>query len=69
MKQGLSVGSDRDCEAGAVYGVWGQTGSVKQGLSMGSDRDCKVRAVCGVWGQTGSVKQGLSMWCGVRQGL
>ena len=34
MKQGLSMGSDRDCEVGAVYGVWGQTGTVKQGLSM-----------------------------------
>ena len=48
VKQGLSMGSDRDCEAGAVYGVSGQTGSVKQGLSMGSDRDCEVGAVCGV---------------------
>ena len=48
MKQGLSMGSDRVCEAGAVYGVWGQTGTVKQGLSMGSDRDCEAGAVYGV---------------------
>ena len=33
------MGSDRDCEAGAVYGVSGQIGTVKQGLSMG----CRVR--------------------------
>ena len=48
IKQGLYMGSDRDCEAGAVYGVWGQTGTVKQGLSMGSDRDCEAGAVYGV---------------------
>ena len=51
------MGSDRVCEAGAVYGVWGQTGTVKQGLSMGSDRVCEA----GTGGQT--------MGCGVRQGL
>ena len=60
------MGSDRDCEAGTVYGVWGQTGSVKQGLSVGSDRDCEAGAVYGVWGQTGCEAGAVY---GVRQGL